>query len=369
MTGLRYGAGRAINLLLVASCFSGFATISQVSAEDCIPPDGQYISHFTGFNCTGTESYYRPYDSWQYLCRPDNSESAVCGSELRTETNVSYSYQGACYNAWPAGNTLSNFVRVYRQGVQPDGEYISHFTGLNCTGTESYYTPYAYYAYECRPDNSSGAVCGEERRTETNLSYSYLGRCRNEWMPEGNTLGDFVTVYRGCGVDGTEECGNGECNAGETTETCSQDCNDCVLPDGEYISHFSELGCTGTEGYYTLYAGGRFACRPDDSEGALCGTVHYTATHKSYSYKGVCYDEWPEGNTLTDFVRVYRNGCEPEPDPYCGDGTCNGDESCLTCPSDCGECGPVCGDNVCEPPETLLSCPKDCRVPANPVNN
>lgn len=26
-------------------------------------------------------------------------------------------------------------------------------------------------------------------------------------------------------------------------------------------------------------------------------------------------------------------------DPYCGDGTCNGDESCEICPSDCGSCG------------------------------
>jgi hypothetical protein len=29
---------------------------------------------------------------------------------------------------------------------------------------------------------------------------------------------------------------------------------------------------------------------------------------------------------------------ETTPSPYCGDGTCNGDESCETCPQDCGEC-------------------------------
>jgi hypothetical protein len=34
----------------------------------------------------------------------------------------------------------------------------------------------------------------------------------------------------------------------------------------------------------------------------------------------------------------------------CEDGICEGDESCLTCPEDCGECAPlsVCGNNILE---------------------
>jgi len=46
--------------------------------------------------------------------------------------------------------------------------------------------------------------------------------------------------------------------------------------------------------------------------------------------------------------------------PFCGDGKCNGNETCSTCPADCGECPPFCGDNKCQPPETCNTCPQDC---------
>jgi hypothetical protein len=46
----------------------------------------------------------------------------------------------------------------------------------------------------------------------------------------------------------------------------------------------------------------------------------------------------------------------------CGDGTCNGDETCETCEVDCGVCPPICGDLVCEDPETCLTCEEDCGI-------
>jgi len=46
--------------------------------------------------------------------------------------------------------------------------------------------------------------------------------------------------------------------------------------------------------------------------------------------------------------------------PVCGDGTCNGTETCDTCPQDCGECPPVCGDGTCNGEETCDTCPQDC---------
>jgi hypothetical protein len=97
-----------------ASCFvsGGGGTCGEAS---CVPPDGQYISHFTGPNCDGTESYYLPYDGWAYQCRPYPSTGARCGTMHRTVTNRSYRYAGQCYpNAWPNGNTLNDFVTVYR---------------------------------------------------------------------------------------------------------------------------------------------------------------------------------------------------------------------------------------------------------------
>lgn len=44
----------------------------------------------------------------------------------------------------------------------------------------------------------------------------------------------------------------------------------------------------------------------------------------------------------------------------CGNGKCNGKETCSTCPQDCGECPPVCGNNSCEAGETCSTCSQDC---------
>ena len=47
----------------------------------------------------------------------------------------------------------------------------------------------------------------------------------------------------------------------------------------------------------------------------------------------------------------------------CGDGTCEGGETCETCEVDCGACPPVCGDEICEGDETYNNCPEDCEAP------
>lgn len=46
--------------------------------------------------------------------------------------------------------------------------------------------------------------------------------------------------------------------------------------------------------------------------------------------------------------------------PVCGDGSCNGSETCSSCEGDCGACGPVCGDGSCSGGETCESC-RDCQ--------
>jgi len=56
-------------------------------------------------------------------------------------------------------------------------------------------------------------------------------------------------------------------------------------------------------------------------------------------------------------------GVCPIPDagsgPRCGDGLCNGAETCGTCASDCGACR-VCGDGMCNGAETCNTCALDC---------
>ena len=101
--------------LVVAGSVAAHASCGEAS---CVAPQGAYISHFTGSGCTGTESYYLPYDSYGYTCRPWDG-GGECGTIHRTVTNRSYRYNGQCYNAWPSGNTLSDFVTVYRSTPPP----------------------------------------------------------------------------------------------------------------------------------------------------------------------------------------------------------------------------------------------------------
>ena len=49
-----------------------------------------------------------------------------------------------------------------------------------------------------------------------------------------------------------------------------------------------------------------------------------------------------------------------QPIVYCGDGSCNGNENCSSCPGDCGVCPVVCGNAKCESGESCSSCSSDC---------
>jgi len=97
----------------VALGTSTFVAASACGEASCVPVQGTYISHFTGSGCTGTESYYLPYDGYGYSCRTWNG-TGQCGTIQRTVTNRSYRYNGTCFDAWPSGNTLSEFVTIYR---------------------------------------------------------------------------------------------------------------------------------------------------------------------------------------------------------------------------------------------------------------
>ena len=195
--------------IVVAASASIAASAQYCGEGTCVPAQGTYVSHFAGPACSGTESYYLPYDGYAYQCRTGDG-GGRCGTVQRTVTNRSYMYNGQCYqDAWPSGNTLDQMVTVYRDGADPcaegacvnaQGAYISHFSEPDCKGTESYYLPYDYYAYQCRSWDGRGR-CGTTAKTVTNKSYIHNGTCYDAW-PQGNTLSEFVTVYRPADGDG-----------------------------------------------------------------------------------------------------------------------------------------------------------------------
>jgi hypothetical protein len=171
----------------------------------CTGAEGAYISHFTGLGCTGEEHYYTPYFNSDGVLRSWDGQGCVGADSTRSVTNRSYrDWNGQCWDAWPGGNPLTGFAKIYRLApcscsesvcTPASGAYISHFTGLGCTGEEYYYTPYDRNDGRRRPWDSGGCA-GTVLRTVTNRSYrDSVGICYDAW-PGGNTLSGFVRIYR-----------------------------------------------------------------------------------------------------------------------------------------------------------------------------
>jgi len=96
-------------------------------------------------------------------------------------------------------------------------------------------------------------------------------------------------------------CGNGKCEAGETSAACPTDCK---------------------------------------TTGAVCGN-------------GKCESGETTANCPTDCKTTGA---------VCGNGTCESGETTASCPNDCKATGAVCGNGTCESGETTASCPNDCKT-------
>ncbi|MDP9121448.1 MAG: hypothetical protein M3O15_08790 [Acidobacteriota bacterium] len=95
------------------TAFTPGTLTSACGEASCVPSQGMYVSHFSGPGCTGTESYYLPYDGYGYSCRSWD-DTGQCGTIHRTVTNYSAKINGGpCQDLWPSGNTLSDFVTIY----------------------------------------------------------------------------------------------------------------------------------------------------------------------------------------------------------------------------------------------------------------
>lgn len=257
----------------------------------CVPAQGAYISHFTGPGCTGTESYYLPYDGFAYSCRTWDG-NGQCGTVQRVVTNTSYKYQGQCFDAWPGGNQLSNFVTVYRGPISP---VVTYALGVTVLGTGA----------GTVASNPSGIACGAACTASFPASTVVT-------LTAAPANGSTFTGWSGGGCSGTGSCSvtmTAATSVVATFNAASTGCGEatCVPAQAAYISHFTGADCTGTESYYLPYNGYTYACRTWDG-GGQCGTIRRTVTNVAYKYQGQCYNEWPGGNQLSDFVTVYRGG-------------------------------------------------------------
>ncbi len=118
---------------------------------------------------------------------------------------------------------------------------------------------------------------------------------------------------------------------------------------GGYSHAFGTLADTWSLGYRQAVVGE--ACTADidvDGDG-LAGCADDECWQ-------VCTPGCPPGTPAADCAAL----------PHCGDGTCDGPETCRICPGDCDTdvgtpaCPVRCGDDVCDPGEDAAGCPGDC---------
>lgn len=90
--------------------------------------------------------------------------------------------------------------------------------------------------------------------------------------------------------------------------------------------------------------------------------VYYGAPDYCYRVK-VCSETGCRGEDATYVFRAIDALCKVTASqrlcPWCGDGSCNGNETTASCPQDCGT---LCGDGVCNGTESYATCPQDCAV-------
>jgi coxsackievirus/adenovirus receptor len=201
--------------------------------------------------------------------------------------------------AWDMNGCITECYESPRLGECPSG-YVSCPDDSCATSLEECY--------------STGEVCGYS----TCAIGDYCANPERSWCcPNGQIIckdGRCVNSDSECTIG---YCGDGECLGEETPATCPSDCgsvsSDCPLT---------------------------FANKYDGS----------SACNLNNCPNGCQYDN---SGCPTDCLA--SSGAS-----YCGDGTCDSDESSSTCSLDCKIT--TCGNGVCDSTETEATCPSDCTT-------
>ena len=128
-----------------------------------------------------------------------------------------------------------------------------------------------------------------------------------------------------------------------TTEICStntitrSNTNPIVRLYGTTNAH-AEIISKNTQGYSTIYYGNGGTCSTVPSSNACQAgqTEILTLSSATNAHLGL-----PGQYTGAGTYRICCTNIDTTGNPACGDGVCNGAETCSTCSTDCGTCNPV----------------------------
>jgi len=175
------------------------------------------------------------------------------------------------------------------------------------------------------------------------------------------TLFSFFVILGGVGpvyaqIQNHPACPSGQPACYPTRQVTTHSCTQCTKawlcsgnPSinccGNYptCSYGSGAKCVGSSGPC------RFMCTPGSLRTSGCKAISQIAPCNTSTSPPTCrtiiaYTEcsWDSGSNICNITnKGFLGCCGPGSGPYCGDGSCNGTETCATCPGDCGAC-PAC---------------------------
>lgn len=198
-----------------------------------------------------------------------------------------------------------------------------------------------------------------------------------------SSTGSYVGAVP-CEGNPSPECGDDVCNGNENCSTCEDDCGACPPPpnnaptqstpilnasDNPVNSTDATLNCYNqstvdadgdsvTNTYRWFRNSSLVASLTSSSVGA-----GNTSVGESWKCEVKPYDGEDYGTAMNSSALLIL--------AVCGDASCNGNENCSTCESDCGECPPepVCGDASCNGDENCSTCESDCGICPVIANN
>ncbi len=136
------------------------------------------------------------------------------------------------------------------------------------------------------------------------------------------------------------------------TANCDRAVNNFTVV-GSYSSAVSPNGTSDQSGNASEWVDGDAGILENR---IIRGGAYYTPPHRLDGEIREYDDPWFENASVGFRLATVADG------PICGDAVCEGDETPINCPVDCGD---VCGDGNCTGNETLQNCPQDCACETN----
>lgn len=247
---------------------------------------------------------------------------------------IGIAYVGAVCTSYGFGVSQSNFSSNFACVTDLTAHELGHnWAAQHCSCPGNTMNPSLTCA---NTFSAADTVPSIENHRDTRTCLSFGDGCPDD--PDKTEPG-----ICGCGVPDTDSDLDG-------TADCEDGC-----PDDENKTEPGECGCGVLDEHSD--GDGVADCNdgcPDDSNKLEPGECGCGIADTDSDGDGVadCNDGCPDDAGATDPADC--------PETFCGDGTCDADEDCSTCATDCGACPPVCGDGVCEEGEDCSSCASDC---------